>query len=543
MVSLRTASGERALRRLSASRKTAVALAAVGACGLLAGLISTQLPLKVILYLTAGALLFLAIYRWLWLGVAVFIFFNLTLPQAGPSWNLGIQVAMVGETRGIHFNIHEIVMALTFVAWVVKAAAGKAEWKARSPLIAAIAAYVLTSILACFVGLIHNADGLVMAFRFVRTVIFAYVFFEVINIVRTRQAFRNLVILMMVCFTLVAVFGLVQKAIGQTKTEWIAQHVLAKLGYPESVNYVAGESEAQAYRINSTFLHPNVLGGYLIFALPFFVSLLSLAWRARRRLIWALLLAGAGINMAALFLTGSRAAWVAAGVIALCYGLFGLFDRRLWLTVATVILVLALVLVMLDPPEFVRKRFSGLSAREAAQVRIYTYKLALDYFLEHPIFGIGMGMEGQRIIENNIRQTWAAVENAFLTYLVSHGLVGLTAFLALFAVYWVILLKARWRSRDDPFIYFHAEAFILGMVGYAVSNMFGAWILFAIPMLTLFWVYLAMGGALYNIFREERAEEREPLFRNLPPLLDPRQLPAQGLSLAAQGSGDAVSSP
>lgn len=516
---LRMANGHGSGRFLSPSRKTAVILAAVALCGLLAGLISTQLPVKIVLFLAAGAVLLVVIYQWLWLGVAIFIFFNLTLPQAGPTWNLGIQVAMVGETRGIHFNIHEIVMALTFVAWVVKAANGKAEWKARSPITIAIVAYVLTSILACFVGFLHDASGLVMAFRFVRTVIFAYVFFVVINIVRTRQAFRNLVILMMVCFTLVALFGLVQKAIGQKKTEWIAQHVLGKLGYPESVNYVAGESEAQAYRINSTFLHPNVFGGYLIFALPFFVSLMSLAWRGRHRLLWFLLLVGMGINMAALFLTGSRAAWVAAGLIALLYGLFGLFDRRLWLTAATVILVLALIFVMLNPPEFVRKRFSGLSAKEAAEVRIYTYKLALDYFLEHPIFGIGMGMEGQRIIENNIRQTWAAVENAFLTYLVSHGLVGFTAFVLLFAIYWGILLLARSRSRDDPFIYYHAEAFILGMVGYAVSNMFGAWILFAIPMLTLFWVYLAMGGSLYNVFREEVVEGREPIFHNLPSLL------------------------
>jgi len=515
----RTARGNGSVRFLSTSRKTAVVLAAVALCGLLAGLVSTQLPVKIILFLAAGAILLVVIYQWLWLGVAIFIFFNLTLPQAGPTWNLGIQVAMVGETRGIHFNIHEIVMALTFVAWVIKAARGKAEWKARSPITVAIVAYVLTSILACFVGLLHDANGLVMAFRFVRTVIFAYVFFVVINIVRTRLAFRNLVILMLVCFTLVALFGLVQKAIGQTKTEWFAQHVLGKLGYPESVNYVAGESEAQAYRINSTFLHPNVLGGYLIFALPFFVSLLSLAWRGRRYFPWFLLLAGMGINMAALFLTGSRAAWVAAGVIAVLYGLFGLFDRRLWLTAATVVLVLALVFVMLNPPEFVKKRFSGLSAKEAAQVRIYTYKLALDYFLEHPIFGIGMGMEGQRIIENNIRQTWAAVENAFLTYLVSHGLVGFTAFLLLFAIYWGVLLRARSRSRNDPFIYFHAEAFFLGMVGYAVANMFGAWILFAIPMLTLFWVYLALGGALYNIYREGIVEEKEPLFHNLPELL------------------------
>lgn len=499
---------------LPPSRKTAALLTLIAAAGIAAGLLSTRAPVMVTCGVIGGCALFALIYRRLWLGIALFAVFNLVIPQAGPTWNLGLGVAMLGEGRGIHFNLQEIVMAMTFVAWVIKAANGKAEWKTYSPMIIGIALYVATSILASFIGIINGAHGLVLAFRFVRTVIFVYMFFPIINIVRTREDFHRLVVIMLVCFTVVAVFGLVQKGIGQRKTEWIAEHVLKRLGYPEQVNYVAGESEGQAYRINSTFLHPNILGGYLVFALPFYVSLLSLYWRRRRTFVWFLLMLGLGANLAALFLTGSRAAWVAFGVIALAYGAFGFMDRRVWLTAATTVMIIALILVMLHPPDFVQKRFSGLSAREAVEARTYSYKIALDYFLERPLFGLGMGMEGQRIIDNNnIRQTWAAVENAYLTYLVSHGLVGLTAFLLMFAIYWGTLLRARSASRKkDPYIYFHAEAFILGMVGYAVANMFGAWILFAIPMLTLFWFYLGMGSVLYSFYREEAAPKPAPLF-------------------------------
>ena len=259
---------------------------------------------------------------------------------------------------------------------------------------------------------------------------------------------------------------------------------------------MAGESDVQAYRINSTFLHPNILGGYLVFALPFFISFLSLTWRLKRYWYFVLVFMGLVINCATLFLTGSRAAWVAAGCIALLYGIFGFFDRRIWLVAVTVLLVFALIFVMFNPPDFVKKRFSSLSAQEAASARMYQYRLAIDYFLEHPILGIGMGMEGQRINENNQRYTWAAVENLYLTYLVSHGIVGLLAFLLVFILYWGVLLKTRTRSRGDPFIYFSAEAFILGMVGFTVSNMFGAWLLFAIPMVTLLWFYIGMGASL-----------------------------------------------
>jgi O-antigen ligase len=493
--------------------RAAVLVALVGFMGMIIGVMSARVSVLIVFAVILGLALLVIIWFYPLFGVVLALISNLVIPQAGPNWNLGIQVAIVGETRGLHFNVHEIIMAMVLLTVITKMclAAWKKDWGefrdlVRSPISIGVALYVLTSIMACFIGLINDANGLLVLFRFVRTVFFAYIFFMIIYVVRDRKQFQILVVTMLICFTLIAVFGLVQKAMGETWSNNFADKVFSKLGYPADVNYVAGESSAQAYRINSTFLHPNILGGYLVFALPFFVSFLSLTWRRRRYRLWALLFFVAlPINLAALFLTGSRAAWVAAGVIALLYGVFGFFDRRMWLVLVTVLLVFALIFVMLNPPDFVKKRFSGLSAKEAADSRMYQYRMALDYFLEHPIFGIGMGMEGQRIIENNLRYTWAAVENTFLTYMVSHGVVGLSALLLLFILYWTILLKARAGSHHDPFIYFNAEAFALGMVGFFISNMFGAWLLFAIPMVTLLWFYMGLAGSLYNIYQDEQA--------------------------------------
>lgn len=480
--------------------------------GLAVGALSPRLPVLIVFAVIAGLALFLIVYRNPFVGVLLAFISNLLIPQAGPNWNLGIQVAMVGETRGIHFNVHEIIMAMVLVSVLIRMfiSIWERDWEeakslVKSPISIAVALYVLTSILASFIGLINDAKGYVVAFRFVRTVFLAYIFFMIIYVVRERRQFQVLVVTMLVCFTLIAAFGLVQKAMGETWSNNFAEKVLKRLGYPEDVNYVAGESSAQAYRINSTFAHPNILGGYLVFAMPFFISFLSLTWRLRRYWLFLFLLIALAINLASLFLTGSRAAWMAAGVIAFLYGVFGFFDRRMWLVLVTVLLVFALIVVMLNPPDFVKKRFSGLSAKEAADARLYQYRLAVDYFLEHPLFGIGMGMEGQRITENNLRYTWAAVENTFLTYLVSHGAVGLSALLLLFFLYWAVLLKARAGSRHDPFIYFNAEAFVLGMVGFFVANMFGAWLLFAIPMVTLMWLFMGMAGSLYNIYQAEQA--------------------------------------
>ena len=113
-------------------------------------------------------------------------------------------------------------------------------------------------------------------------------------------------------------------------------------------------------------------------------------------------------------------------------------------------------------------------------------------------------MEGQRIVMfNNVRSLWGAVENAFLTYLVSHGLIGFSAFLLLFIFFLGMMLFARNGSPDDPFMHFHGEAFFLAMVGIIITSQFGAWLLFAIPMWTLFWAFLGLGGCLYNLYRVE----------------------------------------
>lgn len=474
--------------------------------GALAGFASGLMPVKIIVAVIGAAALFAIIYSNIQVGLILFLVFNLTLPAAGPTLGLGLQMGVVGESRGLHFNIHEIIMAFVLVAWLARVFFKKSDWRESSPMMIPVIVFILAAILSCFVGLFNGASGLLVVFRFVRTTFFAYIFFVILNNVKTKKQIQQLIVVFLICVTLVAGFGLVQKVLGQGWSERFSKGTLTKLGYPEGINYVAGESDTSAYRLNSTFAHPNVLGAYLALALPFFISLL---WLYRKRWQSALLAAGLLIVVACLFFTGSRAAWIAVGAIALFYAIFGFLDKRMIITGVTVLLIMVLAFAILAPPSFVKKRFVSLSATEAAKARIYQYTLAIDVFIEHPIFGIGMGMEGKRVEMNNIRQMWAAVENVYLTYLVSNGLVGLVTLLLLFIVYWGMLLFARGYS-PDPLVKYYGEACILGIVGIAVASFFGAWLLFAIPMLTLFWTFMGLGACLYNIYVREEQEARTP---------------------------------
>ncbi len=470
------------------------------AVGVIVGLATSEVPLKILFGAIAGIIVFVLIYRNLYFGICLYFIFNLTLPQAGPGLDLGIQVAVVGETRGLHFNLHEIAMTMVLICWVIQILQGKASWRERNPIVVPIILYVLSNILACFIGTINGASFLIMIFRFVRTVFFVYIIFVLINNLKTRRQFEILILILLICSTLVATYGITQKVIGQTNTEKIAKQVFSKLGVPDSVNYVAGEGEGQAYRVNSTFLHPNVLGAYMVLALPFFISLL---WFFRKRWQRLLLLGGLGINLGCLYLTGSRAAWIAMGVIIGIYAIYAIFDGRMVLLAVAIMLVILMLFVLISPPDFIKKRTVSFSAQEAAKARLSQYRTAGDFFWENPVFGIGMGMEGKRVEANRIRTQWAAVENVYLTLLVSHGLVGLAAFLLVLIYFWGMLCFARAGSKDDPFIRYTSEALILGMVGIAVSSMFGAWLIFAIPMYTMFCFFLGFGASLYGLYRRD----------------------------------------
>lgn len=489
-----------------AGSKLTVVLVGVLAIAGIVGLFTVALPLKIALGLIAGGIVFFLTWRNLQFGLLLFLFLNMTIPQAGPGLNLGIKAPQLQGERGLHFNLHEIAMAIVFICWIIGVLTKREgyTWKTKSPLLLPVIIMILATLLSCFVGLIHGAQVFVGIFRFVRTAMLAYIFFVVLNTVRTKKQLEQFVLVILIASSLVALFGVLQYALGQSWTEMVTAKYLGHyLGYPADVNIVAGAGVQQVYRISSTFSQPNIYGGYLAFVLPFYISCMGMMIRQKRWALWALLVIGFGLNMFCLVFTGSRAGWLAFGVIMLLYAAFGIFDRRLLVAAATVALILVLLVMVMAPPSFIKARFTSQSATQAATGRMMQYKLALDFFMNHPIFGIGMGMEGQKLVDNGIRMTWAAVENVYLTYLVSEGLVGLGTFLLVLIFFWALLLWAR-KNTDDEFIHFSGEALMLGMVGFAVANLFGAWLLFAVPMITLFWFYIGMGASMYNVFREEK---------------------------------------
>ncbi len=477
------------------SLRSALPLVIATIITVIAGLLVPYLPLQIVLAGIAGILLFIVIYRNVQVGLILFIVLNATIPQAGPSIGTALQVGYQGgESRGLHINLQEIVMALVLVTWLIHVLFKEKRMDFKSPLTIPILALVAVAVVSVFVGVLNGASGVTAVFRFVRNVFFAYIFFVVISNVTSRRQVKQLVIVFLVCVSLVAIFGIMQMTFGEAWTQRAATNLLDPLGYPTAVNKVM-EGAGQAFRANSSFIHANILGGYLTFALPFFVCLM---WATRKKWIRGLLFAALIANVACLYFTGSRAAWVAAAAVILFLAISGLSNRRIVVTVVTGALAVGMFVVLLHPPDFIKQRFQMTSATYAVTYRQEQYQQAFNIFLAHPVTGIGLGMEGQTIFLSGNRIELPVIENSYLDYLVAMGAPGLAAFLLILAVFWVELMFA-FRRAKDPFLKYCCEAFAAGLVGIAVAAFFGQWIVYMSWMVSLLWFLIGLGAATAKI--------------------------------------------
>jgi len=189
----------------------------------------------------------------------------------------------------------------------------------------------------------------------------------------------------------------------------------------EEVKFVQGID--RAIGMTDTFGDPNTLAGLFIAGLPFaFV----LALHARR--IVPRLLAGsiAMLILITVPLTGSRAGFIGlAGVLAL----LPLAGRRRMVT-AGAIVVLTAVMWILTPPQQQERMRSILTYTEEVtyQTRRAHWRVGREMFLDHPLFGAGIGNFGTASHEL-YGSTWHNAHSVYYQVLGETGVVGGAAFL------------------------------------------------------------------------------------------------------------------
>ncbi len=195
--------------------------------------------------------------------------------------------------------------------------------------------------------------------------------------------------------------------------------------------------------------HPNVLGGILAFALIILGSVRDLAGR-RSTVRWVVF----ALGLVALFLTFSRAAWIAYAVgIAVALAMLALMRdrpavRRWLLATGAALLVCAPLVVAFAPAIAARANVAGPIGAETRSVneRLALAEGAMRIFLDRPVLGVGLGTLQEAMVVPDVGfKAQQAAHVVLLDVAAETGVIGAASYLVLIVAPWVALARARTR--------------------------------------------------------------------------------------------------
>ena len=218
--------------------------------------------------------------------------------------------------------------------------------------------------------------------------------------------------------------------------------------------------------------NPNDMALMLNLILPLCIALLLAASRAGTRLLLASI---ACLLAVAIVATFSRAGFLTLMVTGLTY--FWLYRNRaerVWIPVIAALALLALPIV---PSGYVERISTIVNIEDdsthSAETRLNDMKAAARLTVANPLVGAGIGMNVLAL--NEVRgETWTAVHNVYLQYLVELGLPGLGLFLLLYVSCLRAtgtVLRALQANRSDGLFHI-AEGLRVSLIAFAVAALF-----------------------------------------------------------------------
>lgn len=430
-----------------------VAVAAVGTA-----LVTVWQPL-VGLALGLAALTFALTFRWPGLGLALALL-TLIIGQVGRIPLFGSEVAILPN---------DVLIPLVVLAWLARQLVDRRLTVRASPLrnilLIVSGVLVLSLVVAWLSGAFSNRQLLVAGSYILRWFEYLALFFLARSVVRPNTLWSWLVF-----------FGLITLA-------------LAGLGFlqlsvvPDFSAYVPQGWDPHVGRLLATWFDPNFLAGFLGFAVVLFLSLATERVTGR----W-FSLGVAAVAIVALVLTFSRSGYLGFMV---GFGVLAIVRARHFLSLG----VLALLVTFLFVPR-VQERVIGIrSLDETAQLRIESWRNALEVIADHPWLGVGYNtyryvQVRYGFLDDVARHSAGGSDSSLLTIAVTTGVVGLMVFLALLAR----MLQSAWmaaRLTRDPTVRALGYGFVAGLLGLIVHGQFVNGLLYP-HLLEVQWVMLGL---------------------------------------------------
>jgi putative inorganic carbon (HCO3(-)) transporter len=321
-----------------------------------------------------------------------------------------------------------LLTAAAVLAFLVGAPAERQGLWRRDPLAVPIA--VLVAVMA--VSALWSADPAGAAVKMLAFFFPLALLFQVFTKLLRDGARRNAAL--MTLFSVAAFMAVIGIA------EWFARRLIFNPQLAESY------FEARAFRVNSLFWDPNMLGRFLVIALILAVPAF-IAWTGWRR--WALGAASV-LSAVTLVLTLSRSSWISLLVGGFVVSVLLLGRRHGLLFVVAVVVLAAVVFAVVPTPAFMLpKKLDRVKLWDKfAGGRISLVDAAASMFVANPVRGIGLdsfrvefAKYAPKAETRKIRQPES--HSTPMTIAAEQGVVGLAAFAWFLAAYVFAFVRGR----------------------------------------------------------------------------------------------------
>lgn len=415
-------------------------ITAIAVTVVIAYLIATR-PLDIVWLLPLAILIFL-VRNNLRLGIAITLF----LPLIGELYRLPIG----GENGAL---LSDIATAVIGFLWFVQKPLNKKQptnttqsflAKPLTYFIVIAGFSLLQSLL--FLQPTEVVKSSLYLFRFVE---YALLIFIVQDVIKTEPQRKNLRNCMVISAMLIAIAGFIQLLI------------YPDLGKLEELGW-----DPHKFRLVSTWLDPNFIGGFLAFIICILTGITLYTKHFFKKIGLFIVI---GVLAVALFLTYSRSGYLAAGIGIIA--LSALKSRKL--LIAT--LILACLGLSLSPRA--QERIDDLSHTvqsiifntsenpdATARLRIQSWNQTLELIQKRPLFGSGYNTlpyvkYNEGFVSNSAVHSASGSDSSLLTILATTGIFGLGAFIWL---YWN-MLKLAWKKWHDKKIPAVWQGYSLGI--------------------------------------------------------------------------------
>ncbi len=324
----------------------------------------------------------------------------------------------------------------------------------------------------------RNSSLMVWAMYFV----FMMFFFTVINCTRTKEQLYTLFVCFSVSSLGVAAYGILQYLFGwTTENAWIDETMFA----------------GETMRVYSTLGNPNVLGEYLLLALPLCVVLMIDI--KRNNIFKWFFLCTFGVLAVCLILTQSRGCWL--GFILGAVLFISFWNGKLW-----GLALLALCVLPWIVPESIMSRLASIGnmSDSSTSYRVFIWFGVMDMLKTFWIGGIGMGEGAFHIVYP--KYSYSAIvaphsHNVYLQLAVEGGLPTLIVFISVMFMFIrrlgeVYSLTKRGSTENTA-----ALGLIAGTAAFLLQSLFD-YTFYNYRVMALFFMFVGMGIALYMTRKE-----------------------------------------